>query len=105
VVELRTTLQAHALLRELLAIEAGFGRQRGVRNAPRTLDLDLLAHGDLVVQDAQLTLPHPRAHLRAFVLEPLAEIDPGLQLPGVGPIASWRARCAGQRIERLAPEA
>ena len=102
VAELHTRLPALALLHWLQHIETSFGRVRSVRNAPRTLDLDLLGHGDLIVQSGELTLPHPRAHLRAFVLLPLAEIDPGLSLPGWGPIGPWIERAAGQAIERFA---
>jgi 2-amino-4-hydroxy-6-hydroxymethyldihydropteridine diphosphokinase len=100
--ELRTTLPARDLLRRLQAIEAAFGRVRSVRNAPRTLDLDLISFGDQVLHSDELTLPHPRAHLRAFVLMPLAEIDPRLTLPMVGPIDPWLDRAAEQAIERIA---
>jgi hypothetical protein len=79
----------------------GFGRQRSVSNAPRTLDLDLLLYGDLVSHDVQLTLPHPRLHERAFVLAPLAEIAPGLHIPGLGSVSELLACCTGQRIECL----
>ena len=58
-----------------------------MRNAPRTLDLDLLLHGSRVVREENLTLPHPRLHERAFVLLPLAEIAPDAQLPGRGPLS------------------
>lgn len=72
-----------ALLRELQAIEADFGRVRsGVRNAPRPLDLDLLSFGDHVIESAELILPHPRLHLRGFVLLPLLEVAPDYVLPG-----------------------
>lgn len=95
VVELRTALDPHALLAELQRLEAGAGRERPYRHAPRTLDLDLLRHGDAVLETAQLSLPHPRMGERAFVLLPLAEIAPeqvtSLQL----------AQVADQRIERL----
>ena len=95
VVELRTGLDPHALLAELQRLEAGAGRERPYRHAPRTLDLDLLRHGDAVLETAQLSLPHPRMGERAFVLLPLAEIAPeqvtSLQL----------AQVADQRIERL----
>ena len=101
VAELHTTLPALALLHLLQAIEQDFGRMRSVRNAPRTLDLDLLCYGDAVLHSDELTLPHPRAHLRAFVLLPLAEIDPQLSLPGLGPIGPWIECSAGQDIERL----
>ncbi|HEY3857537.1 MAG TPA: 2-amino-4-hydroxy-6-hydroxymethyldihydropteridine diphosphokinase [Verrucomicrobiae bacterium] len=73
----------HSLLRQLMQIESEFGRQRGnVRNAPRPLDLDLIAFGSQRVDSPELTLPHPRAHLRRFVLEPLSEIAPDFVLPG-----------------------
>ena len=76
VVELRTSLDPLALLAELQRLEAEAGRERPYRNAPRTLDLDLLRHGDATMRSAVLTLPHPRMGERAFVLLPLAEIAP-----------------------------
>jgi 2-amino-4-hydroxy-6-hydroxymethyldihydropteridine diphosphokinase len=94
-------LSAPQLLAELLRIEARFGRQRSVRNAPRTLDLDLLLFGEFVCADPHCTLPHPRLHERAFVLAPLAEIAPTLILPGRGVVSEWLARCAAQSIEKL----
>ncbi len=102
VAALDTRLGPTALLDALQALEAAHGRTRPYRHAPRTLDLDLLLHGDTVMQTPRLTLPHPRLHLRAFVLEPLAELAPGLQIPGLGPLAPWRAAAAGQAVERLA---
>lgn len=81
VAELETDLPAERLLDELQALEARHGRVRSFPNAPRTLDLDLLLFGDLVVQTERLTLPHPRMRERAFVLEPLREIAPDLDLP------------------------
>jgi 2-amino-4-hydroxy-6-hydroxymethyldihydropteridine diphosphokinase len=80
---LRTELGPEALLAHLLEIEAAFGRDRarGIPNGPRTLDLDLLLHGDLVLQTGTLQLPHPRMAERLFVLEPLAEIAPELIHP------------------------
>jgi 2-amino-4-hydroxy-6-hydroxymethyldihydropteridine diphosphokinase len=101
VAELQTTLPPLELLHRLQAIEHAFGRVRSVRNAPRTLDLDLLSCGDLVLHSDELTLPHPRAHLRAFVLLPLAEIDPMLSLAARGPIGPWIERAAGQAIARM----
>lgn len=76
VVEIRTTLTAPALLGHLQVLEAQAGRVRPYRNAPRTLDLDVLLFGDACIQSAALTVPHPRMFLRAFVLVPLAEIAP-----------------------------
>jgi 2-amino-4-hydroxy-6-hydroxymethyldihydropteridine diphosphokinase len=82
-----TVLGPRALLERLLAVEAELGRTRdGPRFGPRTIDLDLLLHGDSVVDEPGLELPHPRMHERRFVLEPLADLDPGLELPGHGPI-------------------
>ena len=69
-------------------MELRFGRERPYRNAPRTLDLDLLVWGDLVMATNTLQLPHPRLHLRAFALLPLAELAPELVLPGLGPVAA-----------------
>ena len=76
VAELRTALQPLPLLHALQAIEAAHGRQRPFRNAPRTLDLDLLLYGTGRIDSPRLTLPHPRMEQRAFVLLPLAEIAP-----------------------------
>lgn len=101
VVELVAVPPAPTLLDSLFAIEAGFGRRRSIRNAPRTLDLDLLLYGDETRDDPRLTLPHPRLHERAFVLAPLAEIAPRLVIPGRGTVSDLLARCADQQIERL----
>ena len=102
VVALETQLAPQALLEQLFAIEFQFGRQRSVRNAPRTLDLDLLLHGDAILDGAALTLPHPRMHERAFVLAPLAEIAPLIAVPGHGAVSQLLTFCAGQQIERYA---
>jgi 2-amino-4-hydroxy-6-hydroxymethyldihydropteridine diphosphokinase len=88
---LETSLAPRALLEALLAIEAGAGRVRGVRNGPRTLDLDLLAYGGCELREAGLTLPHPRLHERAFVLLPLADVAPGFDVPGQGRVADLLA--------------
>ena len=101
VAELHTTLDAPTLLKRLQALENAFGRLRSVPNAPRTLDLDLLLFGDQVLHGELLTLPHPRLHQRAFVLQPLAQIAASLHLPGLGPIGPWLERTDGQRIERI----
>ena len=79
-----TTLSPRALLDGLLAIERAHGRVRDVPNGPRTLDLDVIVYGDRVVDEPGLAIPHPRAHERAFVLAPLAEIAPELRIPGHG---------------------
>ena len=101
VAALETALAPEALLDALFAIEAGFGRVRAAKNGPRTIDLDLLLHGDLELAQPRLTLPHPRLHLRAFVLVPLAEIAPGLPLPRRGSVAAWLPAVANQGIVRL----
>jgi 2-amino-4-hydroxy-6-hydroxymethyldihydropteridine diphosphokinase len=102
VAELRTRLSPHELLAHLQAIETQHGRERPYRNAPRTLDLDLLLYGDTVLNSEVLTLPHPRLHERAFVLAPLAEIAPALVVPGRGAVQQLLAGVAGQSIEKLA---
>jgi 2-amino-4-hydroxy-6-hydroxymethyldihydropteridine diphosphokinase len=95
VVALETALAPEALLAQLQRLELQAGRERPYRNAPRTLDLDLLRHGDTALHTPALTLPHPRMAERAFVLLPLAEIAPALVAP------ADLARVAGQTIERL----
>lgn len=95
VAEVRTTLDAPALLDALLAIEAAHGRERPYRNAPRTLDLDLLLYGRARIDSPRLTVPHPRMQGRAFVLVPLAEIAPD-RVP-----AQWLDAVRGQAITRL----
>ena len=82
VARISTTLPAEELLLALHAIEAAHGRERPYRNAPRTLDLDLLLYGDEQIASASLTVPHPRITERAFVLVPLAEIAPGRMIAG-----------------------
>jgi len=82
-----TTLSVHTLLDRAQAIESAYGREREERNAPRTLDVDLIVVGDRRADDDDLTLPHPRAHERAFVLAPWADVEPDAEIPGVGRIA------------------
>ncbi|CAM5787326.1 2-amino-4-hydroxy-6-hydroxymethyldihydropteridine diphosphokinase [Castellaniella caeni] len=103
VAEIHTTLDAHALLRALQGIEQAHGRQRPYRNAPRTLDLDLLWYDGQTIQTPDLTVPHPRMHERAFVLRPLMDLAPDLRLPQGG-LAALLAHCAGQAIAPLNPE-
>lgn len=102
VVELQTTLTPQALLAQLRQIELAHGRERPYRNAPRTLDLDVLLHGDTQIDTPELTVPHPRLQLRAFVLLPLAELAPTLVIPGLGPISTLLSAVADQRVDRLA---
>ena len=92
-------------IRTLFSIERAFGRQRAEKNAPRTLDLDLIAHGRVVLDTPDLTLPHPRAHERLFVMGPLAEIAPGWRHPVLGVTAQTLASKAtvGLDARRLTP--
>jgi 2-amino-4-hydroxy-6-hydroxymethyldihydropteridine diphosphokinase len=99
VARLDTALEPAELLSQLLALEARHGRVRSVADAPRTLDLDLLLYGDLVVDRPGLRLPHPRMHQRAFVLVPLIEIAPECAIPGHGLARDCLARLSGQRVE------
>ena len=96
-----TGLPAQALLEALFDIELAHGRERPYRNAPRTLDLDLLLYGDEQICTPTLVVPHPRMHERAFVLMPLLELAPGVALPGLGPAAGFAPAVAGQGITRL----
>ena len=92
-VELRTSLSARELLERLLTIERSLGRVRGEgpRFGPRAIDLDLLLYGDAIVDEPGLQVPHPRLHERRFALEPLAELDPALEIPGGGPVQALLA--------------
>ena len=92
-VELETVLPARDLLERLLAIESRLGRVRGEgpRFGPRTIDLDLLLYGDETIDEPGLTVPHPRLVDRQFALEPLAELDPALEVPGLGPVQALLA--------------
>ena len=89
---LETELSPRELLDLLLEVERGLGRERGERWGPRTIDLDLLLHGDDVVDEPGLTVPHPRLHERRFALEPLLDLDPDLVVPGRGPVIDLLAR-------------
>lgn len=100
VAKLSTSIPAHELLTRLQELEALHGRTRPFLNAPRTLDLDILLYGTSLLNDARLVIPHPRMHERAFVLVPLAELDPSLTL-AQGKLDDLIARCQDQRIEKL----
>ncbi len=102
VARLDTQLDANALLLQLQAIEQTFGRERAFRNAPRTLDLDLLLFGQAQIASATLQVPHPRMMTRAFVLLPLLEIDADIQIPGKGAAADYLSGVADQPIALLA---
>jgi 2-amino-4-hydroxy-6-hydroxymethyldihydropteridine diphosphokinase len=99
VARLETALGPRPLLVALQGIESRFGRERSHRNAPRTLDLDLLLAGDATIDTPALVVPHPRLHERAFVLRPMADIDPSVVIPGRGPVRQWLTRVAGQRCD------
>lgn len=103
VAEVATTLEASELLHVLQRIENAHGRVRpvGVVNAPRTLDLDLLLFGKDTVATPELTVPHPRMHLRAFVLVPLLEIAPDAVIPGLGAARDYVAATADQAIQKI----
>lgn len=101
VASIDTQLDAPALLAALHTIEAEHGRERPYRNAPRTLDLDLLLFGDAIIATATLCVPHPRMLERAFVLRPLLDIAPAIVVPGHGRAASFFSGVGQQVIERL----
>lgn len=98
---IETELSAEALLQALLELEQQFGRVRTFLNAPRTLDLDILLYDDQTIAQPALQVPHPRMHERAFVLMPLAEIDPELLIPGKGRLVDLLAHCGEQSVHRL----
>jgi 2-amino-4-hydroxy-6-hydroxymethyldihydropteridine diphosphokinase len=102
VVALDTALAPHALLRELQAIECRHGRVRGTeRWGPRTLDIDLLLYGDLQMEDELLTLPHPGLPERNFVLYPLHEIAPCLEIAGMASVSALISRCSAEGLQVL----
>ena len=103
VARLETRVPPLELLRALLAIEAEHGRERPYANAPRTLDLDLLAYGQVALSSPELTLPHPRAHGRAFVLLPWVELAPQWMLGELGSIELLSRSIRDQAIVRLEP--
>jgi 2-amino-4-hydroxy-6-hydroxymethyldihydropteridine diphosphokinase len=109
VVRIDTDLEPYGLLLHLLEIEMVFGRKRGGgpdarRNAPRSIDLDLLMVGDLIIRSAPLVLPHPRMHERAFVLRPLLDIAPDLTVPGHGPASQLLSRVSDQVVAPFRPK-
>jgi len=96
-----TERDAQVLLAALMDIEQAHGRERPYRNAPRTLDLDLLLAGDAVIDTPALIVPHPRMHARAFVLAPLLEIAPDIVIPGLGRAADYLPGVMDQAIVKL----
>jgi 2-amino-4-hydroxy-6-hydroxymethyldihydropteridine diphosphokinase len=95
-----TRLTPETLLERVLSIEDAFDRVRSVRWGPRTLDIDIVSFGDVASDDPALTLPHPRAHERAFVLVPWSDVEPGASLPGHGPVADLAASTADSGVHR-----
>lgn len=98
---LSATLDAHALLDELQALELRHGRVRNEHWGPRTLDLDLLLFGDRQIDSERLIVPHPQMHKRAFVLVPLHDVAPDIQLPGLGKLSSYIRGISEPRVQRL----
>jgi 2-amino-4-hydroxy-6-hydroxymethyldihydropteridine diphosphokinase len=98
---IETALDPHALLAALLAIERAHGRVRDFPNAPRTLDLDIVLYGDLVLHEPGLTIPHARMLERAFVMLPLAEIAPDAEVPGCGRVRELAARVDAVSVAQL----
>lgn len=101
VVRIDTTLAPEELLHALQTIEQEFGRERPYRNAPRTLDLDLLLFGQQTIATETLTVPHPRMTQRAFVLIPLLQLDPFIAIPDRGPAHAFVPGVAGQTIQKV----
>jgi 2-amino-4-hydroxy-6-hydroxymethyldihydropteridine diphosphokinase len=95
-----TAMPARDILGLAVAAESAAGRVRAVRFGPRTLDVDVISYGDETSSDAQLTLPHPRAHERAFVLAPWLELDGAAVLPGHGPVAQLLATVGSDGVRR-----
>lgn len=105
VVAIETCLSPHALLDALLGIEAAQGRVRGsVRWQPRTLDLDLLVYGHRSIDDERLTVPHPHIQDRAFVLQPLMDIAPELDVPGLGTVTALLSAVHARSLRRIESE-
>ncbi len=102
VAALDTRLAPGVLLEGLQGIERRHHRERSFPNAPRTLDLDLLLFGEERIARPGLTVPHPRMHERAFVLQPLLELDPDISIPGKGRASALLSACSSQKVERIA---
>lgn len=104
VAKITTALTPQALLQALLQIEHRHGRERTFRNAPRTLDLDVLLYDDVQLHEHGLTIPHPQMHLRSFVLQPLLEIEPGCIIPALGQARRALQAFQGPVLEKLADD-
>lgn len=101
VAQIQTSLDAESLLNHLQELELACGRERPYRNAPRTLDLDLLIFGGQEIATDRLTVPHPRMQERAFVLIPLLQLDPFITIPGKGAVHQFAPQVADQGIRQL----
>ncbi len=101
VAKIETELTPQALLHALLDIEHHYGRERTFQNAPRTLDLDVLLYDEVLLHEHGLTIPHPQMHKRAFVLQPLLEIQPDCVIPNVGAAADAALGCQDQTLQRV----
>ncbi len=102
VCRVQTRVTPTDLMRRLLDIEHAHGRVRaGEKGGPRSLDLDLLIYGDELIQSAELTVPHPRLHERAFVLYPLFELDAEMLIPERGSLRELMRQCGAQRIQKI----
>lgn len=101
VAELTTELDAQSLLEHLQALELACGRERPYRNAPRTLDLDILLFGSAVINSEHLCVPHPRMCERAFVMIPLLQLNPAITIPGKGAAHQYIPAVAGQGIQQI----
>ena len=100
VVVIDTTLSSSGLLDRIRAVEEAFGRERSEPAAPRTLDIDVIVLGQRRSTSAELTLPHPRAHQRPFVLRPWLDVDPAAEIPGYGRVADLLASLDGAGVRR-----
>jgi 2-amino-4-hydroxy-6-hydroxymethyldihydropteridine diphosphokinase len=98
---LETALEPGALLESLQTIETAHGRTRGERWGARTLDLDLLVYGSTIIDTPELKVPHPGAHERAFVLHPLHEIAPDLEIPGRGRVTELLKNCPSDGLKKI----
>ncbi|HET9114296.1 MAG TPA: 2-amino-4-hydroxy-6-hydroxymethyldihydropteridine diphosphokinase [Burkholderiales bacterium] len=101
VIKINTGLAPRLLLTALLDIEQRQGRERTFRNAPRVIDLDILLYHEMVLDESELTLPHPRMHERAFVLMPLLEIAPEINIPGHGPAICFLKHESSPSVRRV----
>lgn len=101
VTRLQWTDTPEALLALCMQLESDLGRVRSVRNAPRLIDVDVLLFGDQVRNSPELTVPHPRLHTRRFVLAPLLDLSPDIEIPGLGPAALWLPKTQDQVCKRI----